>query len=159
MIRAQNEDPFESSSEATTESSLTTTIQAGEAPENPFITCDFDLENIENLLPFLPDICAEIYYNRTENDYLYNLYVEESQNYAKFYKKLNDYELRDQPNGDKEELSEYPFEGELRYESYNKVDVSQCVTLSNTSAIEYLKCLKDKRLKLSDLIPNVAEEK
>lgn len=131
-------------------------------PTNPpqgdnsiYLTCDFDLENIETLLQYLPDICTDIYYNRINDSTLYDLYVEESQAFAKFHKKLNDYELRHQPNGDKEELTEYPFEKSLRTEVYTKEDWSQCVTTANSSASDYLECLKGKRLELANLIPAV----
>ncbi|XP_046811457.1 uncharacterized protein LOC111684862 [Lucilia cuprina] len=130
------------------------TLAPSDNDSSIFITCDFDLENIESLLQYLPEICTEIYNNRSSS-YLYDLYLEESQNFAKFYKKLNDYELRDQPQGDKQELSKYPFETKLRNDTYSKADWSQCVTTANSSASDYLKCLKEKRLELAELIPNV----
>ena len=123
-----------------------------------YLTCDFDLENIEALLPYLPDICTDIYYNRINDSTLYDLYLAESQAFAKFYKKLNDYELRHQPNGDKEQLVEYPFEKDLRQETYNKADWSQCVTVANNSATDYFNCLKGKRLELAELIPAVEKD-
>lgn len=115
------------------------------------------MDNIEDLLPLLPDICTEIYNSRAESD-LYDLFLEESQNFAKFYKKLHDYELRDEPNGDKEELTRYPFEAKLRNETYSQVDWAQCATMANSSATDYLNCLKVKRLEMAELIPSVEEK-
>ena len=136
----------------------TTSTDTTQADNSIYLTCDFDLENIEALLPYLPDICGDIYYNRINDSTVYDLYLEESQAFAKFYKKLNDYELRHQPNGDKEEMVEYPFEKDLRKEAYNKADWSQCVTIANNSTTDYLDCLKGKRLELAELIPAVGKD-
>ncbi|KAM7343806.1 uncharacterized protein ACRADG_010725 isoform 2-T2 [Cochliomyia hominivorax] len=138
-----------------TDSSYSTSSSSSAAAEmdSIYTTCDFDLENIENLLQYLPDICTEIYNNRTDD--LYNLYLEESQQFAKFYKKLNDYELRDQAKGDSVEYSSYPFEKELRQDIYSKVDLALCITNSSNSVSDYLNCMTDKRVELTNLIPNV----
>lgn len=119
-----------------------------------FTTCDFDLENIEDLLQYLPDICTEIYNN--QSDGLYNLYLEESKSFAKFYTKLNDYELRNQTQDPLHviEMSEYPFETELRKDIYNKVDWALCVTNANSSVADYLNCVKEKHLEMANLIPS-----
>lgn len=140
-----------------TETIVEPSTAAPSETDSIYTTCDFDLENIQSLLQYLPEICTEIYNNRATGD-LYDLYLEESQNFAKFYKKLNDYELRDQPQGDKEELLKYPFETKLRNDTYSKVDYPQCITAANSSATDYLKCLKEKRLELAELIPNVQEK-
>lgn len=121
--------------------------------ESIYTTCDFDLEGIESLLQHLPAICIEIYKSRLTYPDLYQTYLDESKAFAKFYTKLDDYELGPQHN-QHAELVEYPFDNKLRVEIYRKTNWADCIISANNSASEYLNCVTKKRNELEQLVPS-----
>ncbi|XP_073847822.1 uncharacterized protein [Musca autumnalis] len=120
-------------------------------------TCDFDMDGIEQLLPHLPALCTEIYEKRNAEPELYAAHLAESKAFSKFYKKLNDYELRNVQNNpqqqQQQQLEIYPFEKDLRMDIYNKTNFIDCANLVNGEAKDFLSCLRDKHNEMEQLIP------
>ncbi|XP_005188095.1 uncharacterized protein LOC101896834 [Musca domestica] len=113
-------------------------------------TCDFDMEDIEQLLVHLPAVCTGIYKRRNEEPQLYASYLAESKAFAKFQKKLNDYELRSE---NIQEMEVYPFEKDLRMDIYDRANFTECSSLLNGEIGNFLKCLNVKHDEMEQLIP------
>lgn len=108
------------------------------------------MEDIEQLLVHLPAVCTDIYNRRNVEHELYASYLAESKAFAKFQKKLNDYELRSE---NIQEMEVYPFEKDLRMDIYDRANFTECSSFMNGEIGNFLKCLKDKHDEMEQLIP------
>ncbi|XP_055906228.1 uncharacterized protein LOC129941581 [Eupeodes corollae] len=121
------------------------------------VTCDFDLEGIENIIKYLPTECIEIYKQGVDSE-LYQASLREYTAFADFYKKLERYERRpgSKPN-------EVPTQNtKLRFHIYNTTLLNTCgidianrtdLTTDGDRANKYYECLSLKRDEMIKLIP------
>ncbi|XP_075169161.1 uncharacterized protein LOC142241290 [Haematobia irritans] len=116
-----------------------------------YVTCDFDLEDIVNLLQYLPPECTQIYNNRHVDPSTYQLYMDESKAFAKFHQKLIGHEQRSAQQTPALEI--HPFDKELRDDIYRKNDKVQCVQKTNGTSADFLNCIKNKNMGMERMIP------
>lgn len=101
-------------------------------------------------------MCTEIYNNRkTSGDGgLYDAHLAESQAFAKFSKKLDDYEMRSHRQNPQDPFDEYPFDELLRKYIYGNSSLNDCPT--NETDIHFLNCARDNHILKDQLVPIVS---